>query len=154
MSVCLLALLPLACASGATGTSNSRMKPASGEKRAALPHCPMRVPGAELTSFPIAGGTALVFTTSEGSVEELRLRARNVLETYDADRAADSRVRGPGWRATPLEVPTKASFREVLGGARIDIRAVYERDVGALREHLTRRAEAMRRSGDCPRITR
>lgn len=145
-----LALLALATAcGGASSTAASSPRAASAAPAAtlapqpptrfetALTRCPMQLPNTELTAYPIDGGMALVFTTTS-STEELQRRARALGREY-----------GPSPTAA-LSIPSRVEVVKVPGGARLDIRAVYEADVERMRAHLGDRARAMKETRSCP----
>lgn len=102
----------------------------------ALPDCPMQVPETELTSVPVDGGLAFTFTTAR-SAEEVRVRASKLASEYARGRV----------QHVP---PTRAEVVEVPGGARVEVRAVYEADVPRVRAHLRWRATKMQETRSCP----
>ncbi|HEY6560960.1 MAG TPA: hypothetical protein VI072_26975 [Polyangiaceae bacterium] len=103
-----------------------------------LPNCPMQVPETELTSLPIEGGAALIFSTTS-SPGDVRARTQELAREY----ASDSTPAGVGGRSEVVEVP---------GGARLNIRAQYLRDTAVMREHLRQRAAEMQRTRSCPQM--
>jgi hypothetical protein len=106
----------------------------------ALPDCPMQVPETTLATMPTAQGVAFVFST-RGSPLEVRLRASEWARDYEEQTIA----------GLP---PLTTSVVQLPDGARVDIRAVWEKDTERAREYLRQRAEDMRASGSCPGLAR
>lgn len=147
-------LLAASCCSQSRQSRAEPAVPALAPASAARDHrtdddCPMRVPGTLLTSYSMQGGAVWLFTT-KGAVEELRRRVHVLAEAYDADRASAEPIGGALAPARPLPFGTTANVTRIVDGARLEIRADYLRNAPALRDHLYRRAQAMRSTQACP----
>ena len=97
--------------------------------------CPMMVDGAQVAVSDAGGGVAMVFTTKDGDVEDLRARVENLAEAHQRGGMmpmADAQVRA----------------EDVEGGAQLIFVPVSAEQVETMRVYV-QRAAAELGSGDC-----
>lgn len=117
--------------------------------------CPICAPlpaGASVRSEPIEGGVALTFTTSnERDVEALRARVRAMAEAHQQHHGAGTHAGGGmGGMGMMRMPPSTARAIDVERGARLELRAVDEEDVEALRAHVEQMRACPMMAGQMP----
>lgn len=115
--------------------------------------CPTAVEGTSARATDIAGGVAIVFTTTTGDVAELRRRVARMAEMHQR-RHGDAPARGHGHHGAMnggMMMPA-ASVRveDVEGGALLAFTPLDPADLPMLRERVHRHAERMGAGGRCP----
>lgn len=105
--------------------------------------CPMMLEGAQVSVVDIDRGVAMTFTTDrEEDVDALRQRVRAMASMHERHAGMMG-----GEMAMP---PSTASVVDVPDGARLELVATDEADVGSLRQHASAHAEHMRGRQGCP----
>ncbi len=134
-----------------TTTQSATQPGTGGSEMGAM--CPLAVPGTPVREQDVAEGGALVFTTTQGDVMELRRRVAQMADLHNRHVARHRQMEqqgtggaGPG----PMEVPNaQARVEDVEGGARIVYTPADPAQIPMLREQLVRHASEMA-SGNCP----
>lgn len=138
--------------------THSAMEPAAaqpgtgGSEMSAM--CPLAVAGTTVREQDIEGGGALVFTTTQGDVMELRRRVAHMADMHNQHVATHQQREhqgtggaGPG---PAMEIPNaQARVEDIEGGARVVYTPKDPAQVPALREELVRHASRMG-TGSCP----
>lgn len=161
-------------------------QPSQGEGSSSAPgmmaHCPMNVPGTEVTTIETKRGIAVTFTTT-GDVADLRRRVASMASMHNEHQVMMRRMMGDermgsgrmdqGDDGSPHEhggsstgaphgegmgmmmtmAAATATSEEVEGGARLIFEAEDPQEVASLREQVRTHAEEMR-SGKCPAMSR
>ncbi len=100
--------------------------------------CPMTVDGATVAVNDAGGGVAMIYTTEEGDVEDLRARVENLAEAHTRGKMmpmADAEVRA----------------EDVEGGAQLIFIPVSPEQVETMRVYVQRAALELE-SGDCEMV--
>ncbi len=134
-------------------TTQSAMQPGTGGSEMSA-MCPLAVPGTTVREQDVEGGGALVFTTTQGDVMELRRRVAQMADMHNRHVARHHQMEqqgtggaGPG---PMMEVPNaRARVEDIEGGARIVYTPADPARVPEVREQLVRHASEMA-SGNCP----
>ncbi len=119
------------------------------------PMCPMHVPGVTISAEDTSQGAAIVFTTKQGDVADLRNRVRKMAEWHNAQRADGGMMMGGGHQGHGMKGPgmmpfaATASAEDVEGGARLVMVPKNPAELAAVRSHVHEHAMRMAR-GDCP----
>jgi hypothetical protein len=118
-------------------------------------HCPLRLPGATLTSSEVLEGVALYFTTSE-NVDELRQRVRDLAITHAHEGAAPDDPCGCpllGNDGTPLMAEASTSAEPTPGGARLLLVPNERSEAVRLRTRVAERLERLAAEACMQRVT-
>ena len=108
--------------------------------------CPMRLPGTQVSTSETPDGIAIVFTTA-GDLAPLRDHTRHMAAMHE--QMMSGGMRGSG-EAMMKMVPSKARAEDIEGGARIVLTPNDPSQLAALRDHVRRHVDAMKRQAGCP----
>jgi len=134
----------LGCRSSEPADSKAARKPPD-EMDERMRHCPLALDGAATTLAEIDGGVRFTVKVPDASVDEVRRRARHVVEfaakrTRDGHGGFDGKGGGRMKNCPVVTDDVAITAVEIAGGARLDVTSRPER-VDALRAESRERAQ-------------
>jgi len=104
--------------------------------------CPMNVQGTEIAVADTSDGIALSFTTSSGSVDELRLRVERMAKMHTSPTGTATAMPG-------MMMPGTAKYEAIAKGARLTLTPKNPAQLDEFRKQVRNHVERMGKEGGC-----